>query len=454
MNKRRNAHKLIGLILVLLLTVCALPGAAQPTSDPTTEEDAPKTELPVDETVEQIAGRIEEIRTAVDRLETELGAQKTSVTGVWQYKKLLDEQISLLAEEIDCLSRLAAHYDVLIQTTEGEIEALRSTCEVELQALTARLRQSYEEGMPGLLQYFSRSDSLLSLLIGLERRDQIEEYDRALMEDLNVKHKEIADKNQALTTLRADRYLIEAKQAARTQYLNTKLQEGGGFLLSLTADVDRFSYYIQLSQAGMQTADRQILQETAAVWEQLGAEGLLAEIAAKQAQSDGVIRSMMEQGSLQKGKEYYEDGAVYLWPLVLSEGQKIEISALMGYRSYQVGGKVVGDYHSGLDLAAVQGTDVVAAASGKVVDTGYAEGYGHYVAILHADGSVTRYAHLSEIIAVKGDCVLQGESIGKAGCSGNSNGVGCHFELWIDGVRVDAQAYLTLLSASLSDAAE
>lgn len=454
MDKRRNARKLIGLMLILLLTVCALPGAAETSpyiNEPTdTSESAER----VDETVATITAEIEELRSQISLVETELLARQSAVSTVGQYKELLDRQIALLTAEVDCLDRLLAYYDLLIARYTAEIDEMQQVYDVEFQALAVRLRQSYEEGMPGLLEYLSRSDSLLSVLVGMERRSEIEEYDRSLMEALNTGRKEIASRQNELLELRAERYLLATERADRTQYLNTKLQEGGSFLRSLTDEPDRFSYYVQLSQAGVQTADRQIARAVADHTEALGDEGLSAEIAEKRLLIGSSLQAMMEQGDLQKGSEYYDDGALYIWPLTLDPDRKAEFSASMGYRTYQVGGKTVGDYHGGIDLAAEQGTQVVAAASGKVADAGYAEGYGYYVAILHADGSVTRYAHLGAITVTVGDCVLQGEVIGSAGCSGNSSGVGCHFELWINGERVNPEPYLTLPADGLSETAE
>ena len=271
------------------------------------------------------------------------------------------------------------------------------------------------------------------------------------MEALNDRRKEISAYNSALTQLRTDRYRVEAERAARTQYLNTKLQAGGSFLQSLTEDADRFSYYIQLSQAGIQTADRQIAEAIEAMKGSLNDGKLQAALADRRAQQGESIRQQMEAGTLQKGTDNFEDGSTYIWPLSLTPDRKGEIASSMGYRTYQVGSKVIGDYHGGVDLAADHQTDVVAAASGKVADAGYTEGYGYYVAILHTDGSVTRYAHLGTVAVQAGDLLLQGETLGSAGCSGNSSGVGCHFELWIDGARVDPEPHLILPEATLPE---
>jgi hypothetical protein len=88
--------------------------------------------------------------------------------------------------------------------------------------------------------------------------------------------------------------------------------------------------------------------------------------------------------------------------------------------------------HSGRDLAAPEGTPVVAALSGKVVSSGVAGGYGLAIEIEH-DGPRRRtlYGHLSELYVKDGDSVRQGEVIGRVGSTGLSTGPHLHFELRI-----------------------
>ena len=93
---------------------------------------------------------------------------------------------------------------------------------------------------------------------------------------------------------------------------------------------------------------------------------------------------------------------------------------------------VIGSWlmHAGKDLAAPEGTPVVAALSGTVVSSGLAGGYGIAVEIEHdAPRRRTLYGHLSEIYLRPGQRVRQGEVIGRVGSTGLSTGPHLHFEL-------------------------
>ena len=86
--------------------------------------------------------------------------------------------------------------------------------------------------------------------------------------------------------------------------------------------------------------------------------------------------------------------------------------------------------HAGEDLAAPEGTPVVAALSGKVVSSGLAGGYGLAVEIEHQRPlRRSLYGHLSELYVKSGDTVRQGEVIGRVGSTGLSTGPHLHFEL-------------------------
>lgn len=86
-------------------------------------------------------------------------------------------------------------------------------------------------------------------------------------------------------------------------------------------------------------------------------------------------------------------------------------------------------FHSGLDFAAPTGTTVTSAGDGTVSFVGVRSGYGKVVEVRHADGLVTRYAHLSGFIAREGQNVRTGTPIARVGSTGRSTGPHLHFEV-------------------------
>lgn len=104
-------------------------------------------------------------------------------------------------------------------------------------------------------------------------------------------------------------------------------------------------------------------------------------------------------------------------------------------------GKRWGRMHTGIDLAAPAGTPVRTAAPGRVVFAGWNGGYGRFIKIDHGNYQ-TNYGHLSKIMVSNGSYVQKGDLIGLVGATGRAYGSHLHFELEINGAKVDPLAYL------------
>lgn len=89
--------------------------------------------------------------------------------------------------------------------------------------------------------------------------------------------------------------------------------------------------------------------------------------------------------------------------------------------------------HEGIDFVAPVGTPVLATADGKVLRSGFSGAYGEMVDVLHADGFVSRYAHLSRRHVNEGDKVERGQLLGLLGNTGRSTGPHLHYEVMYQG---------------------
>ena len=122
----------------------------------------------------------------------------------------------------------------------------------------------------------------------------------------------------------------------------------------------------------------------------------------------------------------------YIFPL---EDAHAEVTVFYGWRENPAVRQK--SFHSGVDLAADYGTNVLAVADGTVLDCSYDTAYGYILTLAHKDGVQTQYAHLSEFLVKAGDAVQQGQIIAKTGGSGWSTGTHLHLGVLIDGEAVD-----------------
>lgn len=92
-----------------------------------------------------------------------------------------------------------------------------------------------------------------------------------------------------------------------------------------------------------------------------------------------------------------------------------------------------GTSHNGVDIANAIGTPIVSVMDGTVIEAGPASGFGLWVRVQHADGTVTVYGHMNTIDVPQGAQVKAGQQIATVGNRGQSTGPHLHFEVWVGG---------------------
>jgi murein DD-endopeptidase MepM/ murein hydrolase activator NlpD len=102
-----------------------------------------------------------------------------------------------------------------------------------------------------------------------------------------------------------------------------------------------------------------------------------------------------------------------------------------------------GVLHAGIDIANSLGTPIHAVSDGVVIAAGPTAGYGMWVKLRHADGTVTLYGHVNTTLVSVGERVMAGDQIATLGNRGNSTGPHCHFEVLLGGTqRIDPVPWL------------
>jgi len=101
--------------------------------------------------------------------------------------------------------------------------------------------------------------------------------------------------------------------------------------------------------------------------------------------------------------------------------------------------------HTGLDLVAEKGTEVVATANGKIIQAHFDQtpgGTGSFILIEHGKGYQTRYSRLESVFLRPGQSVKQGQIIGTVGQTGTSIAPHLHYEIFLNGKPVDPVSYM------------
>lgn len=116
------------------------------------------------------------------------------------------------------------------------------------------------------------------------------------------------------------------------------------------------------------------------------------------------------------------------------------ITSRFGMRIHPVTG--MKKMHNGIDLASGKGTPIKSSQGGKVIISQYSSSYGNYVVVDHGNGLSTLYAHLDKRYVSVGDSVKCGQEIGTMGSTGMSTGPHLHFEVRVNGEKVNPELHI------------
>lgn len=115
---------------------------------------------------------------------------------------------------------------------------------------------------------------------------------------------------------------------------------------------------------------------------------------------------------------------------------EFRLTSPYGPRINPIDGETI-EFHHGIDLAAPEGTEVLAQWNGIVSNVYVSPTYGNVVEIQHGKNMMTRYAHLLKPLVSMGDRVSQYQPIGLVGNTGRSTGPHLHLEVYVDGLLVN-----------------
>ena len=286
-----------------------------------------------------------------------------------------------------------------IQTALGELENMENSMNEQNKSLGNRLRAMYKNGDISMLSVLLGSANMSDFLTNIELAKRIYNSDEELLKEMETDYAAIVKKKQQLSDLKDT---LLAEQAA--------LQENKDALDKAESELEAQKKMVENNNAQLEKQIDDLNDE---------ADRITAEIL-----------------KLQSSGDY--SGGVMCWPSRAST----KVTSPFGNRMHPILKKY--KMHTGIDIGAKSGTDILAANSGKVIASAYnAGGYGYYVMIDHGGGIVTLYAHSSKLLVSKGDVVTRGQVIAKVGSTGMSTGAHLHFEVRINGNYVNPLEYVT-----------
>lgn len=307
-------------------------------------------------------------------------------------------------------------YDVALEEHEAATAAMEEAQE-RIDAAEERIGELQERlGDRAAHMYKNGSYTFLDVFLGAATFEEfLTSWD--MVEKINAQDADLVQESKDVRTEAED---------ARTEFENQQT-----IAAEKMAEAEALAEQIETTQASLKEEAQNITAEADAL---AAEEAAAAEAAAKAAEEAA------KAAAAAAGNTYTEPGQS-----VISGSGILSHPCPDGYVSSTYGPRW-GRMHNGVDFAASQGTPYYAADSGTVIsathDGGNNGGAGNWIRISHGNGTMTTYMHSSAVYVNVGDQVTRGQNIGAVGNTGNSTGPHLHFEVSVNGTRIDPMTYI------------
>lgn len=418
----------------------------------------------------ELDSKRKELQKKIEENNKTLLALSKKSTDTVEYMTALDTRIGYLNDELTILQKEADNFATEISTVEKAIKTTEKDLkksqkdfdkvQKELNELNEkfastyekyclRLRAMYISGTTSIIGFLLESNDISSFLTRYEMIKSVSENDTSLLKEIDKQEKDITSEK---SEYQKKKKVLDAKKA--------KLDKEKSVLAS--------------SKAGLESRQTDIAKTKAQLVDDMNkSDNILYELNKKdykyteykwknQQEADKIEAELNgtldEYLNAHKDDKFVYDGGVkynnknktdsvlnMTYPVPGHYG----VSATFGNHGYSSGG-----FHGGIDFPCTSGSNVVAAQAGTVVycqqwngSRSGMQSYGNMVMIYHGTDAkgrtvATVYAHNSSLLVRVGDTVRKGQVIAHSGTTGNSTGPHCHFEVRIDGNRVNPQNYL------------
>ena len=355
-----------------------------------------------DSSIDELQSKLDELTKQQKALQTKINSSTASRKTELQKKNDLERQINNLGDKIALYDQLIAEYDQQIAQKEQESEEIQQQVDRQMELYLTRIRETYEIGNVSFFDVLFGSASLNEFMTHLDHAAEIARYDENLISTMRANKQTVLDS-------KAEIELARASQAAL-------LEEASKDQASLQASQSEVDSLIQEIDSDLEK-NKRLLEEAEAEEERFSQE----------------LKALLAQRT---DSSYI--GGDMIWP---TPGYTY-ITCVFGMRTHPITG--VYKMHTGVDIGAAGGTQILAANTGEVVSAGYNSVWGNYIAIDHGGGLSTFYAHMktSALFSV-GQTVTRGEKIGIVGSTGYSTGNHLHFEVRVNGESVQPLDYVT-----------
>ena len=411
--------------------------------------------------------KIKDLQNKIDGAKESNGYSSEQIDALQEQLDTYQSQITELNSQIGDKNAVINDYQKEIDSLQKNIDEASESIEAQTKTvndtynlLKERLRAAYMAGESSTLEVLLTASDYEGFLTRLELLSKTTKHDRQLMKSLQD---DIAKLNDTKELLSSSQQEVKAKQTAveseKADIVSSKTQVQSLYNTvdskqsTLEKQVAQRNAYISSLSAGSKELENENKKIQAA---KDSYDKKLAELAKNASQGTGELpkpggNTGGNAGGNTRGNTGGNTGGYTVSPKgMICPLQYPNVTISAGWYGYP--------NHKGIDFTTrgatgnTYGKEIRAAADGKVLSAEYHSSWGNNVFIDHGNGVCTRYAHCSVMKVSKGQTVKQGQVIALVGNTGNVSpaptpanphaGAHLHFEVWINGTRVNPAPYL------------
>ena len=376
-------------------------------------------------TVSELQQQQAELDKKEEENNAKLESLKEDTAKQQEYYDTLTSQMETLNSQISVLNAQITELDAQITEKEAAIEETQAKIDGNFDLLKKRLRALYMTGEASTLEIILSADSIADLAEKAEILRAITAHDTELINSLKTDMDSIAQQKQEIEENRTT--VAQAK---------TELDQKYSEVNSLAAETESVLKDLNAQKISVENDQQEIAGQREAMDAEI--ERLLQEAQQNNNSGNAGGSGGDTGGTVGTGQ--------LLWP-VPGYGTSY-ITSVFGNRW--------GMLHGAIDIGVPHGTNIVAADDGVVIASyngcphdygkngscGCGGGFGNYVMVDHRNGFVTIYGHMWQTAVSSGATVQKGQLLGYVGSTGWSTGNHLHFEVRLNGQKVDPMDYL------------
>lgn len=368
--------------------------------------------------------------------EATINSLKNKKNAQVELKTALDSKLALTNQQIMNLEEQIKLHDALIERKTQEVDEAQKTADEQLEKYKKRVRAMEESGRYNYFEVLFGANSIGEFLSLIDDIGDIMQSDKDLEESYKQSVTDLKTVKAEYEEAQAELKQNKVECAQLKDQLQIDITQAASVITSLQSEINDNASVLSELDSQESALQSQIQSKVKQLNEQKKAE----EEANRNNNNGGNSGGNSGGSSVGTGN--------LVWPSYCTY-----ITSRQGPRVHPITGEYKN--HGGTDIGASYGSAIYAADSGKVVSSsdGWNGGWGNYVMIDHGNGMQTLYAHMSSRAVSVGQTVKRGQTIGYVGSTGMSTGPHLHFEMYVNGARIDPQTKYPGMSFTYSASA-